>query len=149
MRALERKLLDAYQRGLPLCPRPYAEMAERLGVGEQDVIDALENLKRSGVIGRVGAVVRPNSIGASTLAAMQVPSARLAQVADLVSAYREVNHNYEREHAVNLWFVVTAEDQQRVDAVIAGIKAETGLPVLNMPMLEGYHLDLGFDLQWN
>ena len=79
---------------------------------------------------------------------MAVPPERLDRVADLVSSFEAVNHNYEREHRFNLWFVVTGRDQDEVAAVIAEIERETGLAVLDLPLLESYRLDLGFPLEW-
>lgn len=148
MTEFEQRLLDGFQRDFPLVPRPYAAIADRLGVAEDEVIAALERLTADGVVSRVGAVVRPHSVGASTLAAMAVPDDRLDAVAGLVSGFVEVNHNYQREHRINLWFVITAADQAGVAHVIAEIERRTGLAVLDLPMLEGYHLDLGFPLQW-
>ena len=145
----EKRLLDEFQRDLPLTPRPFAMIAERLGVDEQTVVDTLSRFHAEGLISRVGAVVPPNRIGASTLAAMAVLADRLQSVADLVSAYPEVNHNYEREHRLNLWFVVAAPDRDRIDTVLGEIKERTGLRVLDLPMIESFHLDLGFPLRWN
>ena len=144
-----RRLIDAYQRGLPLVPRPYAAMAEALGLAEEEVISVLRELTRSGALSRVGAVLSPNRFGASTLAAMAVPPERLEEVAALVSAYPEVNHNYEREHRLNLWFVVVASDRERVGAVLREINERSGLAVLDLPLLQAFHIDLGFPLQWS
>jgi DNA-binding Lrp family transcriptional regulator len=146
--ALDRRLLDAFQRGLPLTERPYAAMAAALGVGEADVIARLARLRTAGVVARVGATVRPNTVGASTLAAMAVPAERLQAVAAVVGAHPEVNHNYEREHALNLWFVVCAPDRERLEAVLAAIEDDTGLAVVTLPLVEAYHVDLGFPLSW-
>jgi len=145
---LERRLLDEFQRDFPLTPEPYVELARRLGSDEATVLGALARLHRRGLIARVGAVVAPHSTGWSTLAAMAVPEARLDAVAALVSGFAEVNHNYEREHAMNLWFVVTGRDRAQVRDVLAAIAAETGLAVLDLPLVEAYRLDLGFPLQW-
>jgi DNA-binding Lrp family transcriptional regulator len=144
--ALEKCLLNEYQRGFPLCPEPYAEIAAQLGVAEADVILTLESLQRRGFISRVGPVFAPQRAGASTLAALAVPEDRLESVANLVSAYAEVNHNYQREHAWNLWFVITAPDQQRVEQVLADIEAASGLAVLNLPLERAFYIDLGFPL---
>ncbi|HYQ73253.1 MAG TPA: Lrp/AsnC family transcriptional regulator [Gammaproteobacteria bacterium] len=144
--ALEKCLLNEYQRGFPLCSEPYAEIAAQLDVAEADVIQTLESLQRRGFISRVGPVFAPQRAGASTLAALAVPEERLEQVADLVSAYVEVNHNYQREHDWNLWFVVTAPDQQRVQQVLADIESATGLAVLNLPLERAFYIDLGFPL---
>lgn len=145
---LDRRLLDDYQHDFPLEPQPYARIAQQLGVSESKVLERLAYLKRFGALSRVGAVLRPNHVGASTLAALSVPPADLETVAALVSAYPEVNHNYEREHDYNLWFVVTAKDRARIDGVLSEIAAATGLQPLDLPMLEDYFIDLGFSLQW-
>ena len=146
---LERRIVDLYQRDFPLDVRPYAAIAARLGVSEATVIDALRRLGEHGTLSRVGAVVRPNRAGASTLAAMAVPAGRLDAVAALVSGCPAVNHNYEREHRLNLWFVVAAADRAAVDATLRDIEARTGLPVVDLPLEAAYHIDLGFTVRWS
>lgn len=149
MNALDKRLLNEFQRDFPLSPTPYADIAARLGVTEAEVLRALQRLSDTGAISRVGPVIRPHAIGASTLAAMRVPPERLDAVAALVSGYPEVNHNYEREHAYNLWFVLTAPSKQRLHAVLRDIERRTGLAPINLPLLRDYHIDLGFELKWN
>ena len=146
--ALDRRLLDDFQSGIPLAPRPFALMAEQLGVAEAEVIARLQRLTEAGAVSRVGPVFRPRQVGASTLAAMAVPPERLTEVATLVNGFPEVNHNYEREHDFNLWFVLTAPDRTRLERVLDEIGRRAGLPVLDLPMLAEYHIDLGFPLQW-
>jgi DNA-binding Lrp family transcriptional regulator len=146
---LERRLLEEYQRALPLTPTPFADMAAALGVDEAEVLASLRRLQRSGSVSRVGPVLAPNRVGASLLAAMRVPDHALEAVAARISALPEVNHNYEREHAINLWFVVTGRDAAHVEEVLARIEAETGFAVLRLPMLESFKVDLGFPLAWN
>jgi DNA-binding Lrp family transcriptional regulator len=145
---LDKHLLNDLQYGFPLEARQFKKIAERLGTTEDIVIDRLNELQDQGVVSRVGAVFRANSIGASTLAAMSVPEEQLEEVAALVSAYSEVNHNYEREHHFNLWFVVTAHDEQALNAVLDEIEQRSGLAVMYLPMQEDFHIDLGFDLKW-
>jgi DNA-binding Lrp family transcriptional regulator len=143
---LDRRLLGMFQRDFPLCSRPYAEIARRLECDEVTVLEKLLRLTRRGLISRIGPVFRPKSVGASTLAAMAVPEEQLDEVAELVSSYSEVNHNYEREHAYNLWFVVTATDRDRVEAVLEDVRRRSGLAVMDLPMEEAFHIDLGFPL---
>ncbi len=145
--ARELRLLNEFQRDFPLVPRPYLEIAERLGISEDDVIEALNDLRTRGAISRIGAVLKHNSIGASTIAALRVAPARLDDVAARFSARPEVNHNYEREHDINLWFVVTASSRDAVAAVLDDIEAETGIAPLDLPLLTPFHIDLGFDLR--
>ena len=143
---LDRRLLDEFQRDFPVCARPFEAIAKRLGCSETTVLERLERLERRGYVSRIGPVFRPNCLGASTLAAMAVPTERLQQVANLVSSYSEVNHNYEREHEFNLWFVVTASDEQAVADVLADVRRRTGLAVMDLPLTEEFHIDLGFRL---
>lgn len=139
-------LLNRFQHRFPLALRPYARLAEEAGEGwsEDGIIDALATAHQQGVLGRVGAIFAPNTVGASTLAAMAVPPERLDAVAHYVSSLPEVNHNYARAHHVNLWFVVTASDRSRVAEVLARIYLATGIKPLHLPLLKEYHIDLGF-----
>ena len=146
MTALGFRLLNDFQRDFPLVREPYALLAAMLDVREDDVLEGLARLRSSGAVSRVGAVFRPGAIGASTLAAMAVPPERLDCVATLVSRFREVNHNYEREHRFNLWFVAAAADDDALAALLDRIERTTGLAVLALPLLEEYHIDLGFGM---
>lgn len=146
---LERHLLNDFQHGLPLVSRPFEEIANRLGTTEEVILDTLTKLKQQGFVSRVGAVFRANSIGASTLAAMAIPEEQLEDVAAMINDYSEVNHNYQREHHFNLWFVVTASDEHELNSVLDDIEHRSGYPVLYLPMMEDYHIDLGFELEFD
>ena len=139
-------LLNDFQRDFPLVARPFAEIGRRCGMPEQAVLEDLRRLADEGVVSRVGVVFAANAVGAGTLAAMEVPPAELDEVAAVVSAQPEVNHNYEREHAYNLWFVVTAPSRAAVSAALRRIARLAGYEVLSLPLIEEYHIDLGFDL---
>lgn len=146
---LERELLEGFQKEFPLEPRPFRVIAEQLGCDEETVLVLLRRMQEVGLITRIGPVFAPHRAGASTLAAMAVPEDRLAEVASLVSEYDEVNHNYEREHDFNLWFVLTAPTADRIGTVLDEISGRTGLTVMDLPLEEAFHIDLGFRLQWN
>ncbi len=145
---LEQRLLNEFQQGMPLTSTPYADIASQLGVYETTVLETLKRLQTEGVVSRVGAVFRPNRVGASTLAAIAVPAAELEDVAAIVNGFDEVNHNYEREHRFNLWFVVVASDEDQLEKVLAEIEECCGYPVLDLPLLNEHFIDLGFDLKW-
>lgn len=144
----EKCLLNDFQRDFPLTRSPFLAIANRLRIGEQEVLDTLRAFQEEGLVSRVGPVFSPNRVGKSTLAAMAVPEARLDEVAELVNSYDEVNHNYEREHRFNLWFVATAPDQTHLDAVLQDMELRTGIAVMSLPMLDSYHIDLGFTINW-
>lgn len=143
---LEKRLLNEYQRGFPVSATPFADIAARLGISEALVLKILNRLQSIGVVSRVGPIFQPNLIGASTLAAMAIPAEELEAVAEHISRYEEVNHNYEREDRFNLWFVVTAPNQGRLNEVLEEMERETGYPILNLPLEKKFHIDLGFSL---
>jgi DNA-binding Lrp family transcriptional regulator len=151
---LEFALLNGWQRDFPIVAHPFAEIGRRVmrsgihadGADETAVLATLRRLQARGAISRVGAVVAPRRVGASTLAALAAPPQRIEEIAAQVSARPEVNHNYQREHRYNLWFVATAADQAALAAVLAAIEVDTGCPVIALPLENEFHIDLGFDL---
>lgn len=144
---LDARLLDEFQRDLPLVPQPFAAIGAALGLAETEVIDRLARLRAAGTIARVGATVRPNTAGASTLAALAVPDDRIEAVAAIVGAERGVNHSYLREHHWNLWFVATAPDAAALAAMLDRIGTATGLQVLDLRLVRAFNIDLGFRLR--
>ncbi len=146
LRQLEEALLNNYQRNFPLVPEPFAQIAKIHKTSTAVILKQLKSLKIAGKISRLGPVFCPNTIGVSTLAAMQVPQNRLQEVADLVNQYPEVNHNYERDHSYNLWFVATAPNHQHLEETIQKIEKSSSLDVMRLPLLREFHIDLGFNL---
>jgi DNA-binding Lrp family transcriptional regulator len=143
---LHKHLLNDFQRDFPLSTRPYLEIANKLGVTEDEVLSALAELREDQLISRVGPIIPPNQIGVSMLVAMAVPEPELQQVADIVSRYPEVNHNYEREHCFNLWFVAMASTAEHLHQVLGTIEQETGYPTQRLPLVNDFFIDLGFCL---
>jgi DNA-binding Lrp family transcriptional regulator len=140
-------LLNPWQHHFPLEREPFARIAAELGCGTEAVLDGYRRLVADGSLSRIGAVFAAGAGGASVLAAMAVPTERLQAVADRVSAHPGVNHNYEREHRHNLWFVMTGADAAEVESSIVELEAATGCATLRLPMLRPYRIDLGFDLR--
>lgn len=143
---IDQKLLDDFQRDLPLYPRPFAVLAEQLGITESEVLTRLAVHQKTGRITRVGATVRPNTVGASTLAALKVPRDRIEATAARVGSEPGVNHSYLREHDWNLWFVATAPDSTHLANRLAAIQHDTGLEVLDLRLARAFNIDLGFSL---
>jgi DNA-binding Lrp family transcriptional regulator len=143
MDAIDRRLINALHGGLPICERPYAAVGERLGLAEDDVVARLRRLTASGVLSRFGPLYDAERLGGGlTLAAMAVPTARFEEVAAIVNAMPEVAHNYERGHALNMWFVLATERPEQIAEVLRAIEAATGLAVLDLPKVEEYYLAL-------
>lgn len=145
--AIDRSLLNRMQADLPLVSAPFAAVAAELGLDEDEVLARLRTMQASGVISRVGPMYRVEGMGGGvTLMAMAVPPDRFAAVADTLNALPEVAHNYEREHVLNMWFVVAAETPDAVAATVARIEAATGLEVHTFPKEREYFLALRLSL---
>lgn len=143
MDELERALINSLQGGFPLSERPFAEAAARLGCDEETLIERIRRLLEEGTLTRFGPLFDAAALGgAFTLCAMQVPAADFERVAAIVNAFPEVAHNYQREHALNMWFVLAAEKPEGIPAAIRRIGAATGLAVLDFPKLDEYFVEL-------
>jgi DNA-binding Lrp family transcriptional regulator len=143
MDAIDRRLINALQGGFPIAERPFAEVGVRLGLGEHEVIARVGRLLDEGMLSRFGPMYDAERLGgALTLAAMAVPVERFEEVAAIVNAMPEVAHNYERSHALNMWFVLATERPEQIAQVLRAIEAATGLAVLDLPKLEEYFLAL-------
>ena len=140
----DRRLLDDWQRDLPLVPRPFAEIGAGLDIDEDEVLARLTRMYEAGRITRVGATCAPNTVSASTLAAMTVPESRIDEVAAIVGAEAGVNHSYLREHRWNLWFVATGPDRAHVTETLNRIAIRSRLRVLDLTLVRPFNVDLGF-----
>lgn len=147
--SLHKQLLNDYQQEFPLSATPYQDIATSLGVTEEAVLAAFDELNQAQFISRIGLVIAPNHIGASTLVAMAVPDEQLQSVAEIVSLYPEVNHNYERENVFNLWFVLISKDDTHLQTVIESIELETGFKAMQLPLLADYFINLGFEIDFD
>lgn len=140
-------LLDDWQRGFPVVPKPFKVLAQSLGIGETDVIGRLEQQHQGGRITRVGATCAPNTLSASTLAAIAAPEHRIDEIVALIDAEPGINHSYLREDNWNLWFVATGPDRAHVDAALERISQRSGLQVMDLRLVRPFNVDLGFALR--
>lgn len=145
---LERALLNLIQGDFPLVERPFAALAEQLGQPEDKVLAALKQLKASRVVRQISAIFDSRRLGyRSSLVAMKVAPERIEQAAAIINRHPGVSHNYERNHAYNLWFTVAVPpdgDLQRdVDEIhrLAGA-AETRM----LPTLRLFKIGVTFDM---
>jgi DNA-binding Lrp family transcriptional regulator len=139
----DRALINSLQRGFPVVERPYLQAAQELGLVEQDLIERTGNLLDQGVLSRFGPLYQAERLGgAYTLAAMQVPEADYDRIAGLVNAHPEVAHNYRREHAFNMWFVVAALSRAAVARTLFEIERDCTCPVFEFQKMREYFVDL-------
>ncbi len=143
MDQIDRDIINGLHGGLAICERPYLEAAQRLGLPEDELIERLARLLKDGVLTRVGPLYQIERMGgAFTLAALQAPADQFEQVAQCVNAMPQVAHNYQREHDLNMWFVIATETPYEIEQVIRTIEKETGCDVYNFPKSREYFVEL-------
>lgn len=139
----DRRIINALQGDFPLVPEPYREVAARLGLDEAELLRRLDAMLERKVLTRFGPMFQiERAGGAFVLAAMRVPEAEFERVTDQVNAFPEVAHNYRREHALNMWFVLATATPQGIGEAIAAIEARTGLPVFAFPKEREYFVEM-------
>ncbi|OHC62019.1 MAG: protein nirG [Rhodocyclales bacterium GWA2_65_20] len=139
----DRRIVNALQGGFPLVDEPYREVAAGLGLNEAELLARLERMLAARVLTRFGPMFQVERMGgAFVLAAMRVPEADFERVAAQVNGLPEVAHNYRREHAFNMWFVLATETPERIAAAVEQIESTTGLPVFAFPKEREYFVEM-------
>lgn len=129
----DRRLIAATQAGLPLVPRPYAAVAQSLGVGEAVVRERLAQMLRTGLVRRIGAVPDHYRLGfvANGMTVWDVPDDRVDALGQAVGALEFVSHCYCRPRALpawpyNLFAMVHGRSRAEVEAHVQQIRAVLG-----------------------
>ncbi|WPN60305.1 Lrp/AsnC family transcriptional regulator [Pseudomonas sp. P9_31] len=142
---LDRRLINRLQLGLPLVRHPWQALAAELDSSSHELLGRLHDLLEDGMLTRFGPMFDIERLdGAFTLAALAVPEERFEDVAEQLHALPEVAHNYRREHAWNMWFVLACATEHDLSEALHRIETLTGLPLLNLPKEETYHVGLHF-----
>ena len=140
---LARDLINRYQGGFPIVEQPFAQAADALGCDESRLLDLLQQQLQEKWLSRFGPLFDAKQMGGGfTLAALKVPEERFKQVTEIVNNFPEVSHNYQRDHALNMWFVVATETTQGITQTIQRIEEQTGLKVYNCPKIQEFFVGL-------
>jgi DNA-binding Lrp family transcriptional regulator len=140
---LDKRIINELQGGFPICDDPFALVARRFDIDEQTLISNIRRLLDLGILSRFGPMYHAERLGGGlTLCATAVPDDRFEEVAQAVNQHAAVAHNYEREHELNMWFVLATEDASEITSVIAAIEAQTGCKIYNMPKIEEFYVGL-------
>jgi len=145
MDELDRRVINQLQGGFPVCERPFQEAAEKLGTTESDLITRIRCMLDDGLLTRFGPLFHAENMGgALSLCAMTVPAENFDEVVEQVNAFPEVAHNYQRDHEMNMWFVLATETPDQLAECLQKIEKTTGIPVFNLPKKEEFYVGLHF-----
>ncbi len=127
MEKLDAQLLNIIQSEFPVSARPYQSLAKKLEISEDEALDRVRRLAESGIIRRIGPSFDSHKLGhVSILVAAKAPAERLQTVADIVSKFPQVTHNYGRDHEFNLWFTLICRDKDEIVRVLNRITEQAG-----------------------
>lgn len=141
--SIDRQLINTLQSGFPLSEQPFAEVGVELGISESEALERVKRLRESGMLTRFGPMFQVERMGgAFVLAALAVPEERYEKVVEIVNSLPTVAHNYRREHALNMWFVLAAETPEGIEIAIATIESLTGLTVYAFPKEREFFVEL-------
>jgi DNA-binding Lrp family transcriptional regulator len=148
MDSIDKKILNIIQKDFPVVAEPFKAVAEKLCLGEDEVLRRIKNLKDEGIIRRIGAVFDSKKMGfVSTLCAARVPEEKLKAFVEVVNSYAGVTHNYRRSHEYNVWFTFIAPDEETLQKSLAEIRDKTGITdIISMSAARTFKIDATFEL---
>jgi DNA-binding Lrp family transcriptional regulator len=121
----DREIIVATQSGLPLVQRPYREVAQQLGIGEQEVVLRMRAMQQQGVIRRIAVVPNHYALGyrANGMTVWDVPDEIITELGQKVGALDFVSHCYHRprhlpEWPYNLFAMVHAHDHEHAITLV-------------------------------
>jgi DNA-binding Lrp family transcriptional regulator len=130
---VDRRIIVATQKGLPLVPRPYHAIAEALGLSPDDVMSRMKRLAESGVIRRIGCIPNHYALGirANAMSVWDVPDEKVGELGRRIGALDFVTHCYQRPRHLPLWpynlfAMVHGRDRAEVEREVDIIAAELG-----------------------
>jgi len=148
MDSIDKKILNIIQKDFPVVAEPFKAVAEKLGLGEDEVLRRIKYLKDKGIIRRIGAVFDSKKMGfVSTLCAARVPKEKLKAFVEVVNSYAGVTHNYRRNYEYNVWFTFIAPDNETLQESLAEIRDKTGImDIISMHAARTFKIDATFEL---
>ncbi|WNY27448.1 hypothetical protein MsAm2_12450 [Methanolapillus ohkumae] len=144
---IDKQIINLIQLDFPVTVHPFEIIAEKIGTTEDVVIEKLKRLQQEKAIRRIGPVINTRGLGGSnTLAAVKVPAVQIEEAAAVISKYPEVSHNYLRNEEYNIWFTVSAPTQERLDTILSEIQEKLKCPLLNLPTVRQFKIQVKFKL---
>ena len=141
----DRLIINSLQGNFPISDQPYLEVAQQLGISEDELLLRLQTMLDNRTLTRFGPMYDIQKLGGSfSLCAIRVPAERFEEVTEIVNAFPEVAHNYERDHEFNMWYVLATESPEQITQTNQAIEARTGLKVYNMPKIQEFFVGLHF-----
>jgi DNA-binding Lrp family transcriptional regulator len=145
---LDRRLLGELQADVPLSVTPFAELGQRLGASEGEIVERVVALRDAGILRQLTPIFDAEALGyESCLVAARIPEERLEAAAAIVSAHPGVSHNYRRNHAFNLWYTIAVPPPLDLAAHVDALRRLTGAESMRMlPSVRRFKIGVSLDV---
>jgi DNA-binding Lrp family transcriptional regulator len=133
LNTFERKIVAVIQCGMPNSLTPYEDMAERIGIPVEQLLDTLKAWKAQGKIRRIGAIVNHFQLGygVGAMVAWDVPHDKVESIGQLFASFAEVSHAYQRSSApgwpYTLYTMVHTSTAAKLDLAIRAMSQASGI----------------------
>ena len=128
---LDKKIIHYLQGDLPLTARPFAALAERIGIDEGELLDRIKLLKEQGILRRLGATLYHQRVGfkANGMVAWCVPDDKIDETGFLMAAFKEVSHCYQRKiqdkWKYNIYTMIHGKNKKDCQGIVKRIAEKT------------------------
>ena len=149
MDEIDKIILQELQDNFPFCTRPFKELALKFNMDENELIEKVKDLKHRGLIRKIGPKINIKKLEkrVSALLGVKVKSENIDDVVKEINKLDEISHNYERNHDYNIWFTLSAKDQESFEMIIHKIINLNGIEdVITLPTLKFFKLNVRFNL---
>ena len=145
---LQRRLCNILQQGLPVCERPFEQIAKACESNEETILEETRKLIEAGVVRRIGAVINHRTLGmTSTLVAAHIEQKNLEETVNTINHMESVSHNYLRKHHYNLWFTLQASSDEEIKVLLANLSRRFEANFYSLPVERIFKLDVHFDTE--
>jgi DNA-binding Lrp family transcriptional regulator len=130
---LDKEIIASIQGEIAITKRPYLEIAEKLGIGEELLLERMKDLCDRGVIRRFGATIRHQQSGfdANAMVAWVVDEDRIDAVGEKMASFKAVSHCYRRnptgDWPYNLYTMIHAKDEASCREIAEKLSTETSV----------------------
>ena len=144
----ENAVIRAVQERVPFVRRPFAEIGEKIGLDEAEVIELLRKWQDQGKLREISAILEGAALGyESALVAARVPAADLDRVVGILNAHPTITHNYLRDHAYNLWYTIASPLEPGLDAMVLALSRLTSVEFHTLRRTHTFKIGVNFDLR--
>lgn len=143
------KIIKELQKGIPLTPTPYKDIADKLDIKEEELLGIIKTLMDSGVLRRWGVIFDSKTLGyVGTLCAIKTPEDQIEKVKNIINDYHEITHNYLRDCPYNIWFTMTTSSRDRQKEILKEISHKSGITeILDLPSEKVYKINLTLPME--